>query len=423
MDPDQINDIEAIDPQIARRYEVIEKIGKGAYGVVWKVRDRFTKQNSNSIHQVDNNSENTENDIQTESQDGKIYALKKVFCAFQNSTDAQRCYREVSYLRELKNHPFIISLHAVHRSENDLDLYLLFDIMETDVHAVIRANILLDVHHRYIFWQLLCALKFIHSANLIHRDLKPSNLLINSNASIKLCDFGLSRTFKTANLDHPDLDDSNRQNGGFIEEEFTDYVATRWYRPPEILFGASTYTPSVDMWSAGCILAELVTGKPLLPGASTMDQIEKVIAYTGPPTQSDIQSINSSVTQTMLSNLTYSQPRFKFEERFSGAPRDAIDLIRKLTTFNPSDRLTAAQALEHPYVAQFHVKEKEIEALRPINLTLDDSRKFTTREYRNCLYREAVTAPDMPSAATKKKRYHKEGKHSHSKMKSSQEWV
>ena len=351
MSQDQDANIETLDRQILRRYEIIQKIGKGAYGVVWRVLDKQNQQ---------------------------VYALKKSFSAFQNVTDAQRTYREITILRQLRRHAFIVGLVAVHRAENDQDIYLVFECMETDIHAVIRANILLDVHHRFIFWQLLCALKYCHSAGVIHRDLKPSNLLINSDASIKLCDFGLARVVDS---EHP-------------PEDLTDYIATRWYRAPEILFGSSTYTTAVDMWAAGCILAELVSGRPLFPGTSTMDQLERLISFSGPPTQAEIESMDSTFTQTMLSNLSYSKPRMVLEEKLEGAPPDAIDLIRKLIAFNPAERPTAEQCLEHPYVAQFHSPNKEIVATEKVTMVLKDSEKHTIREYRSQIYREAVTPTD-----------------------------
>lgn len=346
--------IESIPHSILRRYNIIQKIGKGSYGVVWRVLDKETQE---------------------------VYALKKVFGAFNNVTDSQRVYREISFLKQLNN-PYIIKLISVHRAENDRDLFLVFECMESDVHAVIRAKILLDVHHRYIFWQLLCALKYIHSAGLIHRDLKPSNILINSDSSVKLCDFGLARAIRLE-----DIDDNN-------QIEMTDYVATRWYRPPEILFG-SNYTFSVDMWAAGCILAELVSGKPLFPGNSTMDQLERIISYTGPPRKSDIDSMKSSFTHTMLSNLTYTKARISLKEKLNEAPLDAIDLVSKLIIFDPMKRLTAEQCLEHPYVAQFHNPEKELNAPKAMELDLSENLEHSIREYRNKIYKDVVTSTDI----------------------------
>lgn len=129
--------------------------------------------------------------------------------------------------------------------------------METDLHAVIRANILEDIHKQYIMYQLFKALKYMHTGEVLHRDIKPSNLLLNSECQVKLADFGLARS-----IAQTDPDAAN--------PVLTDYVATRWYRAPEILLGSTRYTRGVDMWSCGCILGELLGGKPVFPGSSTM---------------------------------------------------------------------------------------------------------------------------------------------------------
>ena len=160
-------------------------------------------------------------------------------------------------MQELSGHENIIRLQNVIRAENDRDIYLVFDFMDTDLHAVIRANILEDIHKQYIVYQVLKCLKFMHSANLLHRDLKPSNLLLNSECHVKVADFGLARSLDTKETDTQPL--------------LTDYVATRWYRAPEILLGSNKYTKGVDMWSMGCILAELLLGKPVFPGTSTLN--------------------------------------------------------------------------------------------------------------------------------------------------------
>lgn len=149
-------------------------IGKGAYGIVWKAIDKKTKE---------------------------IVALKKNFDAFQNATDAQRTFREIIFLEELSGHENIIRLQNVIRAENDRDIYLVFDFMDTDLHAVIRANILEDIHKQYIIYQVLKCLKYMHSANLLHRDLKPSNLLLNSECHVKTADFGLARSLDTKDPD------------------------------------------------------------------------------------------------------------------------------------------------------------------------------------------------------------------------------
>ena len=132
-----------------------------------------------------------------------------------------------------------------------------------------RANILEPVHKQFIVYQCLKALKYCHSGDLVHRDLKPSNLLLNEECLLKVADFGLARSLRAL------------QKGEESASVLTDYVATRWYRAPEILLGSTSYTKAVDMWALGCIIAEMFIGKPLVPGSSTMNQLERVLEITG----------------------------------------------------------------------------------------------------------------------------------------------
>ena len=234
------------------------------------------------------------------------------------------------------SHDNIIRLVNVIRAENDRDIYLVFDFMDTDLHAVIRANILEDIHKQYIIYQCLKCLKYMHSAKLLHRDLKPSNLLLNSECHMKVADFGLARSMHTTEKDQQPL--------------LTDYVATRWYRAPEILLGSNKYTEGADMWSMGCILAELLMGKPVFPGTSTLNQLDRVMQVTGRPTPEDVESIHSPLASTMLESLPKTKEK-NIRSMFPTASDEALDLIRNLLQFNPSKRLTAVQALAHPYVA------------------------------------------------------------------------
>lgn len=252
--------------------------------------------------------------------------MKKNFDAFQNATDAQRTFREIIFLQELSGHENIIRLQNVIRAENDRDIYLVFDFMDTDLHAVIRANILEDIHKQYIIYQVLKCLKYMHSANLLHRDLKPSNLLLNSECHVKVADYGLARSLDTKEPDQTPI--------------LTDYVATRWYRAPEILLGSNKYTKGVDMWSLGCILAELLLGKPVFPGTSTLNQLDRVMELIGRPTQDDIDAIDCPLAQTMLESLPPTKAK-RLRDVFPTASDEALDLLKSLLHFNPHKRLTA----------------------------------------------------------------------------------
>jgi len=245
--------------------------------------------------------------------------------------------------------------------------------METDLHAVIRAGILEEVHKQYVIYQLLKALYFMHSADLIHRDIKPSNLLLNSDCHVKVCDFGLCRSVAEAsNVAAPVL---------------TDYVATRWYRAPEILLGSTRYTKGVDMWAVGCILGEMLLGKPCFPGNSTMNQLERVLECTGKPTGEDLAAARSPFAATMIDSVPLSRHRPP-HEMFPMASPEALDLIKRCLQFNPGKRLTAFEALRHPYVAQFHNEADEPPCPRVLKIQIDDNTKYSAADYRDRLYRE-----------------------------------
>jgi mitogen-activated protein kinase 15 len=275
--------------------------------------------------------------------------------------------------QELAGHDNIIRLLNIVRAENDRDLYLVFEFMETDLHAVIRANILEDIHKQYVIYQLLRSLLFMHSAGLLHRDIKPSNLLLNSDCHARLCDFGLCRSI--AGIE--------KSSSAML----TDYVATRWYRAPEILLGSTKYGVGVDMWAVGCILGEMINGKPVFPGSSTMNQLDRILEVTGQPSADDIASIRSPYAATMLDGLPAVRPR-RLSDVFPKADDVALDFIGRCLIFNPNRRMTVEEALKHKYVDQFHSPADEPRCPRVIKIQIDDNVKYTASDYRDRLYRE-----------------------------------
>ncbi|XP_075210842.1 extracellularly regulated kinase 7 [Lycorma delicatula] len=357
--------VREIDETVTNRYEIKRRIGKGAYGIVWKAVDKRTKE---------------------------VVAVKKIFDAFRNQTDAQRTYREIVFLRELRAHPNIVQLHNILRATNNKDIYLVFEFMETDLHNVIKhGEILRDIHKRYIIYQLLKALKYIHSGNVIHRDLKPCNILLDSQCQCKVADFGLARSVTQIN------------GGSPSDPTLTDYIATRWYRAPEILIASKKYTKGIDMWSVGCILAEMLLGKPLFPGSSTVNQVEKIMSTITPPSATDVDSVCTGYGSNLLQR-TPPGPHTPLESVLADAAPDSVDLVSRLLVFNPHKRLTAAEALEQPYVAKFHNSQKEVSMVNSVIPPLCDDIQLSVDEYRNKLY-EAIRGSE---------RRNSNAKHSHS---------
>ncbi|XP_015175052.1 PREDICTED: cyclin-dependent-like kinase 5 isoform X2 [Polistes dominula] len=223
-----------------QKYEKLEKIGEGTYGTVFKAKNRETHE---------------------------IVALKRVRLDDDDEGVPSSALREICLLKELK-HKNIVRLYDVLHS--DKKLTLVFEHCDQDLKKYfdsLNGEIDLDVVKSF-FYQLLRGLAFCHSRNVLHRDLKPQNLLINKNGELKLADFGLARAF------------------GIPVKCYSAEVVTLWYRPPDVLFGAKLYTTSIDMWSAGCIFAELANaGRPLFPGSDIDDQLKRIFKMLGTPTE------------------------------------------------------------------------------------------------------------------------------------------
>ncbi|ORC85553.1 putative protein kinase, putative,mitogen-activated protein kinase [Trypanosoma theileri] len=335
-----------LDGRIEQRYKILRHIGSGAYGVVWCALDTVT---------------NTQ------------VALKKVFDAFGNQQDAQRTYREVMLLNALQ-HESIVALKKVIPSVSDTDLYLVFELVETDLSTILRHDLVVPIQRQYLAYQVVKIVAYLHSSGVIHRDLKPANVFVNSDCRIKLGDFGLARCIG-----------QNKEN---IFKDLTEYIATRWYRSPEVLVKSSTYTTAMDMWAVGCIIAELLTASPLFMGNSTLHQLSLIVSALGEPTAEDVDGLQSEEAWPLVDVLppVESNP---LREQLKEYDADAVDLVCKLLVFNPKKRLTAHEALKHPYVAPF-VSEKdfeEVDKATPIELPLPDEKDYSAAEYRDALYK------------------------------------
>lgn len=290
------------------RYQLLKAIGSGAYGVVVSAIDTTT---------------------------GDKVAVKKVSNLFADLLDAKRVLREIKLLGHFC-HDNIIVLKDIWRppSRDDFEeVFVVTDLMETDLHRIIYSRQpLSDEHVQYFVYQLLRALKYIHSAGVLHRDLKPSNVLLNANCDLKVCDFGLARG---VNDEQPDL---------------TEYVVTRWYRAPEIMLSCREYTYAIDVWSVGCILGELLGRKPMFPGEDYIHQLQIINDKLGTPIEEDLAFITSEKAKRFMKGQPH-RPPVPFSKLFPKANSQAVDLLQKMLVFNPAKRISVTEALAHPYMS------------------------------------------------------------------------
>jgi len=305
------------------RYNVLDVVCQGAYGVVCAAHDEVA---------------------------GEAVAIKKISNAFEHATYTKRTLREIRLLRLLQ-HDNVIRLRTLLppvKSDGFKDLYIISDLMETDLSSVIKSpQPLSDDHVQFFIYQVLRGVKFLHSSvpPVTHRDLKPRNLLVNSNCDLKICDFGLARV------------DFDEASAGRVKA-MTDYVATRWYRAPEIITGWVEYTKAVDMWAVGCILAELLGRKPLWPGSDSQHQLELICQCVGKPSADTIARIQTPEIRDFVLSIPDTRP-VSFHDLYPDANPRACDLLRELLIFEPERRCDVESALDHPYLAQLHFPDDE----------------------------------------------------------------
>ncbi|KAF2366697.1 Protein kinase domain [Trinorchestia longiramus] len=303
-------------------YQKVEKIGEGTYGVVYKAFD-----------------------VKTD----KTIALKKIRLDGENEGVPSTALREISLLREL-GHESIVDLYDVVIA--DMKLYLVFEYLDKDLKKLFDeyrsrglSGLPLALIQLYMK-QLISGMNYCHINRILHRDLKPQNLLIDTKGAIKLADFGLARAFSLP------------------VRAYTHEVVTLWYRAPEILLGTKTYCTAVDMWSLGCIFAEMMTCKPLFPGDSEIDQLFRIFRTLGTPTRSDWPGVND------LTDYKSSFPKWEVNRTAAiaaltkGLNPKGHDLIEKMLTYDPRQRITARHALNHPYIIEQKSASLTPEALR-----------------------------------------------------------
>ncbi|KAJ5554018.1 Mitogen-activated protein kinase hog1 [Penicillium frequentans] len=279
--------------EITSRYTDLQPVGMGAFGLVCSARDQLTDQ---------------------------PVAVKKIMKPFSTPVLSKRTYRELKLLKHLRHENperyFYLPLE---------DIYFVTELLGTDLHRLLTSRPLEKQFIQYFLYQILRGLKYVHSAGVVHRDLKPSNILINENCDLKICDFGLAR---------------------IQDPQMTGYVSTRYYRAPEIMLTWQKYDVEVDIWSAGCIFAEMLEGKPLFPGKDHTLRFVK------------------SLPKRERQNLAH---------KFRNADSDAVDLLERMLVFDPKTRIRAGEALAHEYLAPYHDPTDEPVAQEKFDWSFNDA--------------------------------------------------
>eukprot|EP00039_Didymoeca_costata_P002161 m.57941 g.57941 ORF g.57941 m.57941 type:complete len:578 (+) comp11142_c0_seq4:179-1912(+) len=334
---------------VDKRYTPVKVVGTGAYGVVCEAIDNRT---------------------------GKKVAIKKIPKAFEILTIAKRTLLEVKLLKHFHKHDNIISLLDIMKPPKPPtpfnDVYVVMDLLESDLHRIIHSKQTLSEEHiRYFTYQLCRGLKYIHSANVLHRDIKPSNLLLTSTCDLKICDFGMAR-----GLTHSPQKDSSHM---------TAYVATRWYRAPEVMLSFKEYTQAIDVWSVGCILAEMFGRQYLFAGTNYVNQLNLILNLLGTPGEDLIMRIGTSKAQQYLRSLKPKGP-VELSTKYPSASPEAIDFIKKILLFDPTKRLTMAEALNHPFLAKYR-NPKDEPTCSPFDFEFEQ-KNFTAAELKKSLMEE-----------------------------------
>ena len=279
----------------------------------------------------------------------------------RDDTSARRTLREIRFQRIFR-HENVMSLYDLHIVPSERVLYIVMPMMDTDLSRVIRSTQPLSpLHVQYFTEQLLDGLAYLHECcNCMHRDLKPANLLVNESCELRITDFGLARVDPSGDC----LDGATFEN----RMDLTSYVVTRWYRAPELVLCSGRYGKAVDMWSVGCILAELCKRKPLFPGKSHVDQLDRIIDVMGSPEPSALHSVPPSA-QRYLASLPRVAPQH-LSGLFPDAGEEVLSLLMGLLSWDPSRRATVREALSHPYLSA--IAPPEWDSNRCVSITDDD---------------------------------------------------
>jgi mitogen-activated protein kinase 15 len=245
----------------------------------------------------------------------------------------------------------------------------------------------------FISWQLFSALRYIHSAHVVHRDIKPQNILVNAKCGIRVCDFGMARSVLAREVDQCSPIPADYKAPSKNVNRLTNYCSSRWYRSPEQLVNAKNYSTGIDIWAAGCVIGEMIQRKPIFPGTCTLLQLSLIVHLTGRPADVDLAGINSKYLIPILEGLGNSK-QGKITDLVTNGTEEVRDLIHLCLQFNPDKRITATEALEHPFVGHFH--HPDAESVHPsaseggIALRLSDDVQYSVSAYRDYIYADIL---------------------------------
>ena len=261
---------------------------------------------------------------------------------------------------------------------------MVMDLMETDLHQIIHSRQSLSEQHlQYFMYQILRGLKYIHSAGVIHRDLKPSNLLVNADCLLKIGDFGMARSLgQLADKTGP----------------MTQYVATRWYRAPELVFSMLDYTTQVDLWSVGCIFAELIMRRQLFPGKDHVSQLKLIVSFLGTPSDEILSKISSDIVRTLIKSMGHCDP-LPWASILPKATPQALDLVGRMMQIAPWERISAEDALAHAYLEPYHDPEQEPVCSKHVVLETDNIESLEPEELKTALEQSVTHFTTLPTSS------------------------
>ena len=336
---------------LGNRYKKVENIGNGSYGTVYKYLD--TKTNTH-------------------------VAIKKIQ-DIQDVSDAKRVLREIIILKYC-NHDNLLELLGFHLEPNPnkfYDVYLITELMDFDMFKVIKKGKedITPEHIQYIMYQVFLGLYYLHENNIIHRDIKPNNILLNDECDVKICDFGFAREL---------------QSGG---PERTEYVVTRFYRAPEIMLNSKKYDSRIDMWSLGCTFFELIDGRILFEKAETyIELLGMIIEMLGTPSNETLKFVENQTAIDWIKN----QKKCPFSKASSylktkDVDENTKDLLDRCLMFDPRERITARQALEHPYFQGLFEPENDLNFLKlEFDFSFEEDKNITMEKLMERLDKEVM---------------------------------